>query len=156
MSVEIRFEQPIGVEHPSLFFNPGDSVRITGAVRGSLGLPEPFMIVELVLSDSFPPMAWETRTSLTGNYWIDITLPWNVTLATVRVTAIFIGSTETEQVVIGIGTMPPRPPGPPKGILDQLKPWLIGAGVVLVAMYAAPALVPLGKQAVRSVKGAVK
>ena len=155
MSVEIRFEQPIGVEHPSLRFNPGEAVRITGTVR-DFGMPGSFLIVDLALLDSFAPMVWQTRTNFNGNYWFDITLPNVVTLATVRVTADFIGPDETVQVVIGIGTMPPSPPPPPGGFLDKLLPWLIGAGVVLGAAYLAPVLVPLGKGAVRSARRAIR
>lgn len=100
-------------------------------------------------------MEWEGRTNWAGNYWFDITLPYVITLATVRVSATFFGSTETADVQIGIGTTPPPPPVP-KGFLDQLKPWLIVAGVVLGAAYAAPLLVPLGKEAAKSVRRAAR
>lgn len=154
--VEVRFEDPPGTLHPTLQFIPGQSVRVTGTVRTLFGLPSPFLTVDLDIFDSFAPMSLQTLTNVAGNYWFDIVLPSVVSLATVRVVAHFIGGVEVTQVTIGIGTSPPPPPGPPKGLLDKLMPWLIGAGVALAAMYAAPVLVPLGKEAVRSVKGAIR
>lgn len=153
--VEIRFEDPPGMIHPVLEFMPGQSVRVTGTIRTIFGVPVPFLTVDMDIFDSFTPMSWRALTNLAGNYWFDITLPSVVSLATVRVAAHFIGGIETEEVVIGIGERPP-PPSLPKGWLDRLMPWLIGAGVALAAAYAAPVLVPLGKEAVRSVKKAIR
>ena len=154
MSAQIEFEAPPGVPHPSLRFEPRESIRVLGDVGGLSLIPG--LRVDLTLTDGFAPQTWTTETGFWGKFYFDITLPNVITIAQLRVDAYFAGTVDTTVVTIGIGMTPPRPPGPPKGILDQLKPWLIGAGVVLVAMYAAPVLVPLGKEAVRSVKRATR
>ena len=154
MSAQIEFEQPPGVPHPSLEFSPGDTIRVRGDVGGLSLIPG--LRVDLTLTDGFSPQTWTTETGFFGKFCIDITLPYVLTTADIRVDAYFAGLVDTTVVTIGIGMTPPPPPPPPKGILDQLKPWLIGAGVALVAMYAAPVLVPLGKEAVRSVKKATR
>lgn len=154
MSSQIWFEQPPGVPHPSLKFNPGDTIRVKGDAGGLNIFPG--SRVDLTLTDSFAPQAWTTDTGFFGKFWFDITLPYVVTTAKIRVDIYFSLGVDTTVVTIGIGVTPPPPPPPPKSLLDQLKPWLIGAGVVLVAMYTAPVLVPLGKEAVRSVKKAAR
>ena len=116
----------------------------------------PGLRVDLTVSDGFAPETGTTETGFFGKFYFDILLPNVVTMAQLRVDAYFAGVVDTTIVTIGIGVTPPPPPPPPKGTLEQLMPWLIGAGVVLGAMYAAPLLMPLGREAVRSVRRATK
>jgi len=134
MPIEIRFENPIGVLHPSLRFEPGQDVRVTGTLESELGgWALPGQAVELVLSDGFTPMTWSSESNLVSNYYFDITLPYVQTRANVRVTTYWpFGKMETDSVTIGIGVEPPIPPIP----FDWMKylPYILIGGAALVGL----------------------
>lgn len=122
MPISVSFERPPGTDWPSTQFNPGDQVRVSGKVTGSLGLPAPGQVARIEVYDSlFAPIVLEGRTNLLGDYSFDLTLPNVITLATLAVTSWFpVGGAERAEVPIGIGTAPPPPPKPAPGALDAV------------------------------------
>ncbi len=133
--IEVRFESPIGVAHPSLLFVPGQTVRVTGEIRTDLGgWPFPNQGIDLLISDGFTPLLWQSNVNVVGNYWFDIILPNVVTLAEVRVTTYWPGQTEEESVMIGLGMEPPPPP--PKGSTwDKILKALVIGAVAIGGIY---------------------
>jgi len=137
--MDIRFESPIGTPHPSLQFEQGQRVRITGTVRGSLG-PSPFAPVQLVISSqAFAPMYAQATSNFWGNYWFDVDLPRVDALASVRVTASFaVGPPDSASITIGIGSaVPPPPPPPPDSPFNQFTKNLTTIVIVGLVAYAA-------------------
>lgn len=121
MSVEIRFEHPVGTVIQTRQFQSGQELRVTGKVRGWSGLGEIFTPVTLDIQNGFSPIHIESSTNPVGNYWFDIKLPSTQSQAVVRVSAnLAFSGWEYHEVSIGIGTLPPHEE-PPPGALDWVK-----------------------------------
>ena len=137
MPIEIRFENPPGTLHPSLLFDPGQPVRVTGTITTDTGgWAFVGQGVDLVISDGFTPLMWQSNVNVVSNYWFDITLPNAISLAEVRVTTYwpFGYGAEERAVTIGIGTEPPPPP-PQEGTWDKLIKALVIGGAVIGGLY---------------------
>ena len=155
MSISVNFENPIGSIVGTRQFSPGDRIRVSGNVSGFIPMGAPGVLVSVdVVVDGSSVVYGQDKTSLLGNYGVDITLPDYDTRADVIVIGSYGGGTFYERVVvpIGIGILPEPIPELPESQWEKyLKYAAIGA-LVLVAVYGIAKVTPAVVTARRAVK----
>jgi len=142
VAVSFHLEKPPGKRISRTKFKKGEKIRVAGTVTGLVGGGEPGIPVTLVVSDSFPALRKEQRTSYIpwrlGDFYFDITLPKVASKATIKAMSANFGS-KAMKIAIGEGKPAPQPePKQPEGGWDipKLLKWgVIGFVAINVIRY---------------------
>jgi hypothetical protein len=137
MSLTVKLENPPGVPVETFQFTPGQPLHLAIEVRGSLGLGESIPISMEIYPDTtgaFTPMYDSGYSNILGNKEFDVSLPFVVTKATIRIQASWpIGGVEEKLVHIGIGVDPGPQPGGVNWQKTLLYAGLAAGGVFLIS-----------------------
>lgn len=77
MAIEFWLERPPGSRTSDKELLPSEQLRLAGKVKGSFGLPEPFVGVRIELNTRLGTRvdSWEIRTDILGSFYVDTRAP---------------------------------------------------------------------------------